>query len=120
MRFIDRLCPPALLYLVFVTLSVGLDVSFGLFLTAAVKSIFGVIVVVILDTFCSVDLGIVSWAIVAAPFVITAAATAISMGLQLDARVAEHFSLSPSPVNDKSSIPKSVISDDLPVSTSSQ
>lgn len=120
MRFIDRLCPPALLYLVFVTLSVGLDVSFGLFLTAAVKAVLGLAVVVVLDTFCSVDLGIVSWFIVAAPFVITALATAVSLGLQVDQRVAEHFSLSPAPVGDKSSIPKSVVADDLPVSTTAQ
>ena len=120
MRFIDRLCPPALLYLVFVVLSVGLDVSLGMFLTAAVKSVLGVAVVVVLDTFCSVDLGVVSWFIVAAPFVITALATSISLGLQLDQRVAEHFSLSPSPVGDKSSIPKTVLADDLPVSTSAQ
>jgi hypothetical protein len=120
MRFIDRLCPPALLYLVFVALSVGLDISFGLLLTAAVKSVLGLAVVVVLDTFCSVDLGIVSWFIVAAPFVITALATAVSMGLQVDSRVAEHFSMSPASVDDKSSIPKTIIADDLPVSTSAQ
>jgi hypothetical protein len=120
MRFIDRLCPPALLYLVFVTLSVGLDVSFGLFVTAGVKAALGLAVVVVLDTFCSVDLGVVSWVIVAAPFVVTALATAISMGMNLDTRVAEHFSLSPSPVDDKTSMPKTVIADDLPVSTISQ
>ena len=120
MRFIDRLCPPALLYLAFVTLSVGLDVSFGLFVTAGVKAALGLAVVVVLDTFCSVDLGVVSWVIVAAPFVVTALATAISMGLNVDTRVAEHFSLSPSPVDDKSSMPKTVIADDLPVSTISQ
>lgn len=120
MRFINRLCPPALLYLVFVALSVGLDVSLGLFLTAAVKSVLGLAVVVVLDTFCAVDLGIVSWFIVAAPFVITALATAVSMGLLVDQRVAEHFALSPSPVGDKSSVPKTVIADDLPVSTSAQ
>lgn len=120
MRFIDRLCPPALLYLVFVTLSVGLDVSFGMFLTAAVKAAVGVAVVVVLDTFCSVDLGVVSWFIVAAPFVLTALATAISMGLQIDNRVAEHFSLSPLPLSAKLLKPVAVVADDLPVSTISQ
>jgi hypothetical protein len=117
MRFIDRLCPPALLYLVFVALSVGLDVSLGLFLTAGVKAVLGVAVVVVLDAFCSVDLGVVSWFIVAAPFVITALATAISMGLDLDSRVAEHFKLSPAGVDDKSTSPKTFIADDVPVST---
>jgi hypothetical protein len=120
MRFIDRLCPPALLYLVFVTLSVGLDVSFGLFVTAAIKAAMGIGVVFVLDTLCSVDLGVVSWAIVATPFIVTALATAISMGLNLDTRVAEHFSMSPAGVDDKSSIPKTVLADDLPVSTTAQ
>jgi hypothetical protein len=117
MKFIDRLCPPALLYLVFVALSVGLDVSLGLFLTAAVKAVLGVAVVVVLDAFCSVDLGVVSWFIVAAPFVVTALATAISMGLDADTRVAEHFQLSPASVDDKSAPPKTVIADDVPIST---
>ena len=116
MRFIDRLCPPALLYLVFLALSVGLDVSFGLFLTAAVKSLFGLATVVVLDALCSVDLGVVAWFIVAAPFVITALATAISMGLNVDGRVAEHFKLSPANVSDKAET-KNVIADDVPIST---
>ena len=117
MRFIDKLCPPALLYLVFVTISVGLDVSFGLFTTAVVKSALGLVTVVVLDAFCGVDLGIVSWFVVASPFVITALATAISLGLQIDSRVEEHFKMSPSPVNDKSDIFKTTIADDLPIST---
>ena len=116
MRFIDRLCPPALLYLIFVTLSVGLDVSLGMFVTAVVKTVLGLATVVVLDAFCGIDLGIVSWFIVAAPFVITALATAISMGLLVDQRLAEHFSLSPqlaNPPKQDSALP----ADDLPVST---
>ena len=121
MRFIDRLCPPALLYLVFVTLSVGLDVSFGMWATAVVKTVLGLATVVVLDAFCGVDLGIVSWFIVAAPFVITALATAVSIGLKLDDMV-EHFilPLSPSPLGDKSDLVKSKIADDVPVSTTAQ
>jgi hypothetical protein len=120
MRFIDRLCPPALLYLVFLALSVGLDVSFGMFATAAVKSVLGLATVVVLDSFCSVDLGVVSWVIVAAPFVITALATAISMGLQVDKQVENFISLSPLPIGDKSDLAKTVIADDVPVSTTAQ
>lgn len=119
MRFIDRLCPPALLYLVFVALSVGLDISFGLLATAAIKSIVGLAVVVVLDTLCSVDLGIVSWVVVATPFVVTALATAISMGVNFDGVVMEHFGLSPAPATEESDIPKTVIADDLPVSSGS-
>ena len=74
MRFIDSLCPPALLYLLYITVHVGLDLSLGLFLTAAAKVLMGVAGVVILDALCSVDLGVVSWVIIATPFIMVALA----------------------------------------------
>ena len=80
MRFIDVLCPPALLYLLYVSIQVGLDVSLGLWVTAAIKLIGGLAGTIILDTLCGVELGIVSWAIVATPFIMTAVATTISLG----------------------------------------
>jgi hypothetical protein len=84
MRFIDVLCPPALLYLLYIVIQVGLDLSLGLWLTAVVKIISGVAGTIILDTLCGVELGIVSWAIVATPFLMTAAATTIALGLGID------------------------------------
>jgi glycerol uptake facilitator-like aquaporin len=80
MRFIENLCPPALLYLLFVTIQIGLDMSFGFFTVAAVKFVAGMIFVYLLDALCGVSLGIVSWAIVATPFIITSLATAIALG----------------------------------------
>jgi len=84
MRFIDELCPPALLYLLFVVVHVGLDLSLRHFATAIIKVVMGVSGVIILDALCSVDLGIVSWAIVATPFIMVALASSISLGLGLD------------------------------------
>jgi len=84
MRFINNLCPPALLYLLYSVIHIGLDVSLGLFVTAAFKVVMAIAGVVILDTLCGVDLGIVSWAIVATPFIIVALASAISLGLGID------------------------------------
>ncbi len=84
MRYIENLCPPALLYLLYITLQVGLDLSLRLWTTAALKVVGGLAGVIILDAFCGVDLGIVSWVIIATPFVITALATSISLGLGLD------------------------------------
>jgi hypothetical protein len=84
MRFIEDLCPPALLYLVYIVVQVGLDLSLSMWITAAVKIVAGIAGVVILDAFCDVDLGIVSWVIMSIPFVIVALATSIAMGLQLD------------------------------------
>lgn len=90
MRFIDVLCPPALLYLLYIAIQVGLDVSLGLWVTAAVKLLGGLAGTIILDTLCGVELGVVSWVIVATPFLMTAAATTISLGLGID-RMAAQF-----------------------------
>jgi hypothetical protein len=90
MRFIDVLCPPALLYLLYIAIQVGLDVSLGLWVTAAVKLIGGLAGTIILDTLCGVELGVVSWAIVATPFIMTAVATSISLGLGIDRLAAQY------------------------------
>ena len=84
MRFIDALCPPALLYLIYIVVQVGLDLSLGLYVTAIVKAVSGIAGTFVLDALCGVDLGIVSWAIVATPFIITALAASISIGLGID------------------------------------
>jgi hypothetical protein len=51
--------------------------------------------VIVLDTLCGIELGVVSWFLVAAPFIITALATAIAMGTHFDdivlQRVQEKF-----------------------------
>jgi hypothetical protein len=84
MRFIEDLCPPALLYLLFLVVQLGLDASLGMWATFVIKAIFGVAVVVVLDMFCGLGLTVVSWVFVATPFVITALATAIAMGTGFD------------------------------------
>jgi len=87
MRFIEDLCPPALLYLIFLVIQVGLDASLGMWVTLVIKTILGLAVVLVLDMFCGVGLGVVSWFLVAAPFIITSLATAIAMGTQFDKNV---------------------------------
>jgi hypothetical protein len=91
MRFIEDLCPPALLYLLFLVVQLGLDASLGMWATLVVKVILGGATVVILDTLCSVELGVVSWFLVAAPFLITALATAIAMGTRFDDMVLQRM-----------------------------
>jgi hypothetical protein len=91
MRFIEDLCQPALLYLIFLVVQIGLDASLGLWATLVIKAVVGIAVVVVLDMFCGVGLGVVSWFLVAAPFVITALATAISMGTNFDAQLLGGF-----------------------------
>lgn len=84
MRFIDSLCPPALLYLIYSVVHIGLDLSQGLFVTALIKLVMGVAGVVVLDTLCGIELGVVSWAIIATPFIMMALATSISLGMGID------------------------------------
>ena len=87
MRFIEDLCPPALLYLIFLVIQLGLHASLGMWVTLGIKVFVGFAVVAVLDTFCGIGLTPVSWFIVAAPFIITALGTAIAMGTRFDARV---------------------------------
>ena len=95
MRFIEDLCPPALLYLIFLVIQLGLDASLGMWATLVVKAVLGGATVIVLDTLCGIELGVVSWFLVAAPFIITALATAIAMGTRFDdivlQRVQEKF-----------------------------
>lgn len=93
MRFIEDLCPPALLYLIFLAVQLGLDASLGMWVTFVVKSLLGLATVVVLDTLCGVELSIVSWFLVAAPFLITALATAIAMGSNFDVTVMQQLNL---------------------------
>lgn len=112
MRFIDALCPPALLYLLYIVIQIGLDLSLGLFITAAVKVVMGITGTIILDAFCGVDLGIVSWAIIATPFIMTALAMSISLGLGLDRMMSKY-------VKESFTDQKNGKVDALPVSTDS-
>jgi hypothetical protein len=91
MRFIEDLCSPALLYLIFLVIQLGLDMSLGLWVTFTIKLFFGIAVVAVLDTFCGVGLSVVSWFMVATPFLITALATAIAIGTNFDAIVMGQF-----------------------------
>lgn len=87
MQAIESLCPPALLFLIFLVIQLGLDVALGLFATAVVKVVLGVAAVLVLDMFCGIELSAVSWFLVAAPFLITALGTAIAIGTGFDKKV---------------------------------
>jgi hypothetical protein len=89
MRFINNLCPPAYLYLLYSTIHVALDVSFGMYVTAFIKVLMAIGGAIVLDVLCGVELGIVAWAIVATPFIIMALTTSIAMGLGIDRLVGQ-------------------------------
>jgi len=84
MRFIEDLCPPALLYAIFLAVQLGFDASLGMWATFAIKFILGTATVLVLDIFCGLGLGVVSWFLIAAPFIITSLATAIAIGTNFD------------------------------------
>ena len=113
MRIIENLCQPALLYLLFIVVQVGLELSLGLYVIAAVKILTGLAGVYLLNIFCEVDLGIVSWVVIAAPFIMTALATSIALGLNLNnvmtASMMEHFD---------PTVAKAVPAGEPPISTS--
>lgn len=125
MRFIDALCPPALLYLLYIVVHVGLDLSLGMFVTAASKVLMGVAGVLILDALCAVDLGVVSWAIVAVPFIMVALASSIALGLGMDRVASKYLKENFSPLTGDNLKNRDVIvsqlkdADALPLSSSS-
>ena len=87
MSFLDTLCPPAFLYAVFLAIHIGFDMADFALVTAGLKVVFGGLGVYLLNLLCQMDLGIISWVIVATPFVVTTLATSIAMGIQLDKKV---------------------------------
>jgi hypothetical protein len=95
MRLIEDLCPPAFLFLLYVVVHIAMDLSLGMYMTAGVKLVAGIVQIFLLNAFCKVDLGLVSWVIIATPFLVMALATSIAMGLQMDKgmtlMVKEHF-----------------------------
>jgi hypothetical protein len=52
--------------------------------TFTIKLILGFATVLVLDIFCGLGLGVVSWFLIAAPFIITSLATAIAIGTNFD------------------------------------
>lgn len=84
MKFIDNLCPPALLYALFLAVQLGFDVADFAWFTVVSKVLFGGATIFILDLLCRLNLGIVAWFVIAMPFLITALATSVAMGLELD------------------------------------
>lgn len=66
---VEKLCPPALLYIAFSLTHIILDIFKNLYNTAFLKFVIMIIFTIVLNSLCNSGLGIVSWAIVFIPFI---------------------------------------------------
>ena len=73
----ERICPPALLYLVFSITQIAIDSMKGLYNTALIKCWVTIVFTIILNYLCQSGLGIVSWIIVFIPFILMTLIVAI-------------------------------------------
>jgi hypothetical protein len=65
----ERLCTPAIIYVVFSVVQILMDLYTGLINTALIKFIVMVIMTILLNILCQRDLAIISWIIVFIPFI---------------------------------------------------
>ena len=66
----QKICPPALIYLMFSIAQVSIDASQGSYNTAFIKIWVALIFTILLNYLCVTGLGIVSWLIVFIPFIL--------------------------------------------------
>ena len=65
-----KLCPPAVIYLVFSLTQILIDTFKGLYNTAFMKFVVAILVTLLLNGLCAGGLGVVSWIIVFIPFIL--------------------------------------------------
>ena len=65
-----KLCPPALIYLIFSLTQIVIDLFKGLFNTAFVKVLVAAMITFLLNTLCNQGLTVISWIIVFIPFIL--------------------------------------------------
>jgi hypothetical protein len=66
----EKICAPALIYLVFSLTQIIIDTMMGLYNTAFMKFIVATMVTFLLNTLCQRELTVVSWMIVFIPFIL--------------------------------------------------
>jgi hypothetical protein len=74
---LDKVCPPAILYLGFSLTQIIIDTFKGYYNTAFFKTIVMIVFTLLLNILCNRGLGIVSWLIVSIPFIFMTYITAI-------------------------------------------
>jgi hypothetical protein len=80
----DMLCAPALLYVILCSIQIIIDFIQGLYNTAFIKIGITIVMTIVLNLLCEIDLGIISWIIVLIPFIfmtIIASIILVALGL---------------------------------------
>ena len=65
-----KLCPQALIYVIFSLAQILIDTFKGLYNTAFIKLVIAILVTLLLNGLCDSGLGIISWIIVFIPFIL--------------------------------------------------
>jgi len=76
---IDKLCPPAILYLGFSLVQIIIDTFKGFYNQAFFKTVVMFIFTLLLNILCKRGLGVISWIIVFIPFILMTYITAVLM-----------------------------------------
>ena len=66
----QKLCAPAIIYLIFLITQILIDTFKGLYNTALIKFIIMIMITLLLNILCQSGLGIISWIIVFIPFIL--------------------------------------------------
>ena len=65
----NKLCAPAIIYLIFSITQIMIDMYKGLYNTVAIKTIVTIMLTLLLNILCERGLGVISWIIVFVPFI---------------------------------------------------
>lgn len=74
---LDKLCPPALLYLGFSLTQIIIDIFKNMYNTAFFKFIVMIIFTIMLNALCNNGMGVISWMIVFIPFIMMTVITTL-------------------------------------------
>jgi hypothetical protein len=68
--FLEKICAPALIYIIFSLVQIGIDTAKGNFTEAFMKIWVALVFTVLLNYLCEKGLGIISWMLVFIPFIL--------------------------------------------------
>uniref|UniRef100_A0A6C0B0K0 Uncharacterized protein n=1 Tax=viral metagenome TaxID=1070528 RepID=A0A6C0B0K0_9ZZZZ len=71
------LCPPAIIYIIFSSIQIIIDLFKGLYNTAFMKFSIAILITLLLNGLCEQGLGVISWIIVFVPFILMTFVTAM-------------------------------------------